>query len=163
MYCIVNCRNVSKHVRKRRRNMYNHTQQRRRLETKDRPALSSQRSLDGSHIQIHRLKSGREPQDGLDTSKDWLIDRHLYNDFVYVGLKWHVSPLIEWLFKVPTRKLALRMKTLPRSPCVKTESCASLSLLCDQRRIEGWVYKLIGLKGRWKYWRITKVCNYSHL
>jgi hypothetical protein len=94
---------------------------------------------------------------------DWLIVICTMTDFVYIGSQWHISPLIKRLFPVSTRKLALRMKALPRSPCVKTESCASLALLCDHRRIEGWVYKLIGLKGCWKYWRITKVCNYRHL
>jgi len=94
---------------------------------------------------------------------DWRFVIYTMTNFVNMSLQWHVSSLIERLFPVPTRKLALRIETPPRSPCVKTESCASLALLCDHRRIEGWVYKLIGLKGCWKYWRITRVCNYRHL
>jgi hypothetical protein len=123
----------------------------------DRPVLSSQKSLDGSHSRIHRLKSGHEPQEGLDTSKDWMTNRHLYSHWFC-------------LHRVTMTCFSSYWTTSPspntnenRSPSIKTESCASLALLCDHRRIEGWVYKLIGQKGRWQYWRITKVYSYRHL
>jgi hypothetical protein len=90
------------------------------------------------------------------TRTDWRFVICTVTDFVYTGLQWHVSPLVERLFPVPERKLALRMKTLPRSPCVKTElciPCASLwssahrGVIVQTNRPEGTLKILMYYKG----------------
>jgi hypothetical protein len=61
--------------------MYNCTNDKDRLQTNDRPSASSNgaphETKDRNSQTCDIVKSGHEPQKGLDTKTDWLTDRQL--------------------------------------------------------------------------------------
>jgi hypothetical protein len=61
--------------------MYNCTNDKDRLQTNNRPALSSDgaphETKDRNGQTCDKEESGHEPQKGLDTKTDWLTDRQL--------------------------------------------------------------------------------------
>jgi hypothetical protein len=61
--------------------MYNCTNYKNRLQTNDRPAPSSDgashETKDHNSQTCDKVKSGHEPQKGLDTKTDWLTDHQL--------------------------------------------------------------------------------------